>query len=100
MLDIDRDICLALAKTLQLDFQMLADLIDGKRNAANGVAMAIAWETGTNQALWMNDGQAKARLVALKIWPHRLARLQKPMPRIESQEPPPRQTRGGCPNCD
>ena len=96
MLDIDRDPCLALARALQLDFSLLADLIDGKRNASDQVAMAVAYAINTEQKLWMAEGRAPVRLVALKVWWLKESRK----PRLTAPEPPPRQTRGGCPNCD
>ena len=97
MLPTDRDLYLSFAKSMQMDFQFLADIIDGARQASPDLARALAAATGSRERMWADPAKAKERVITVKCW----QAVQKGRPNFQTQDPPPLQTRGGgCPNCD
>ena len=97
MLPTDRDLYLNFAKSMQMDFQFLADIIDGARQASPDLARALASATNSRERMWTDPAKAKERVITVKVWWANLKRR----PGYQTQDPPPVQTRGGgCPNCD
>ena len=97
MFETDREIYLAFAKAMGLDFAFTRKLIDGQMAAGAELARALAGRSGTRERLWTSEGKAQERLVAVKVW----YVVESRRPKIQSQETPPLQTRrGGCRNCD
>lgn len=94
MLDIDREMYLAFARALDLDFYFARDLVDGLRQAGPELARALAAATRTPERLWTTPGKTKERIVAVQVW--WVVRKRQPQPPIpeKAQAPPTRECRG------
>ena len=68
MLETDRDLYLAFARALNLDFGWAARLIDGEMSAAPLLAETLAQVTDSEPRYWREDGRGPLRLMAVKIW--------------------------------
>lgn len=68
MLDADRDLYLTFAKAYNTDFDWIRKVIDGEEQAGGGQASYLASVTGTKASVWMEGGDPKARLIAVKVW--------------------------------
>ncbi|UQZ90725.1 hypothetical protein C4J81_16540 [Deltaproteobacteria bacterium Smac51] len=68
MLITDRELYLAFAEAVNADFDWLIKVIDGEEQAGGGQASYLASVTGTKPRLWMEGGDAKTRLIAVKVW--------------------------------
>ncbi len=96
MYEDDREAYLAFAKSLQMDFHFLSEIIDGRRQASAELARALSGATNTWDRLWTAEGKAAERLITVRVWFIK----HKRQPGYQTREPEPRHTRSGCRRCD
>ena len=97
MLETDRDLYLAFARAMGLDYGWAVRLIDGQDQAALALARDLAAATNTKPQHWQEAGQGALRLMAVKLWAvkeRQAGRLTRPALDVEHQEPRPRHCRG------
>ena len=75
MLEADREMYVAFAREIDLDFQWISDLIDGLHQARPDQALRLSEKTATKQSLWTQTGKAKERLIAVKVWWLKMGKL-------------------------
>jgi hypothetical protein len=68
MLETDRDLYLAFAGAMSLDFEWVQGLIDGRVSAGPAQANTLAYYTGSSSYIWTRENMGPVRLVAVKIW--------------------------------
>lgn len=96
MFETDRDAYLALAKALQMDFNFLGQIIDGRRQASASFARVLTEATNTWDRLWTTEGKAQERLMTVRVW----YAAQKRRPGFQAPEAEPLPARPGCRQCD
>lgn len=87
MYETDRDAYLALAKALQMDFNFMSQIIDGRRQASAGFARVLTEQTNTWDRLWTAEGKAQERLMAVRVWYAARANAG-PASRFRTRKPP------------
>lgn len=96
MYEADRDAYLAFAKTLQMDFHFMSEIIDGRIQASPELARTLTNLTRTWDRLWTAEGKANERLVTVRVW----YAARKRRPDYQTEEPEPYSRRPGCRHCD
>jgi len=97
MYEIDRDIYLAFARALQLDFHFMREIIDGRLQASPELAKILTAQTNTWNRLWTAEGKTKERLMTVRVW----YAARKHQPDFTAWEPEPfPPARPGCRHCD
>ena len=68
MLETDREMCVAFAKAVDMDFQWITELLDGQVDASGPAAIILARKTSTTPNRWASPEGKSSRLLAVKVW--------------------------------
>ena len=93
----DYDVCLKFAKAVDMDFEYMKAILDGRADASAEAAMKLAAATGSRQETWQGDGQYNGplRLISVKVWEAMEKRGGREAVRARRED-----GRGGCSGCD
>lgn len=94
----DYDVCRAFAKAVDMGFEYMRDILDGRADASAEEAMKLAAVTGSRQETWQGDGQYNGplRLISVRVWEAMEKRGGRQAVRAWRED----SGRGGCSNCD
>ena len=68
MFETDREMYLAFAKAVDMDFQWITELLDGEVDAGGPAALTLAAKTNTTPNRWASSKGRDSRLLAVKVW--------------------------------
>ena len=68
MLETDREMIVAFAKAVDLDFRWIVELLDGQVDALSPTALTLAAKTNTTPNRWASPKGRDSRLLAVKVW--------------------------------
>lgn len=68
MFETDREMYVAFAKAVDMDFNWIASLLDGEVDASQAEGLILAGKTSTTPNRWASPKGRDSRLLAVKVW--------------------------------